>query len=459
MIGISDSIIFLTDSYKASHWKQYPPGTEVVHSYLESRGGKFDRNVFFGLQYFIDKYLLTPVIKTDVTQARFLFDKHLGPGAFNKAGWDYIIKEHGGHLPLKIWAVPEGSVHAPRTPLIVVENTDPACFWLTNYIETLLVNVWYPCTVATQSFHAKQLLREYLQKTADDEALAGLSFKLHDFGARGVTCPEQAGLGGCAHLTSFDGTDTLQALLVATEYYGDDYEHGKSIPASEHSTITSWGREHEVDAMRNMLTQYPNGLVACVSDSFNIFEACSELWGTQLKNQVLARDGVLVVRPDSGSFRNIPILLDLLGEKFGISLNSKGYKVLNPKVRLIQGDGINLESMAEILRLLDNCKWSTDNLAFGSGGGLLQQMDRDTCKYAFKCSAVKVNGEWRDVYKDPVTDPGKVSKRGRISTEGMVQVYHNGIAINGVSLQEVRDNINTASIVPKTCTSNAVCGV
>ncbi len=439
---MNDSIILLTDSYKASHYRQYPPGTEVIHSYFESRGGKFDNNVFFGLQYFIDKYLLNPVRMTDVNLAQKVFDNHLGPGAFNRAGWEHIVHEHGGKLPLRIWAVPEGSVHKPHTPLIVVENTDPACFWLTNYIETLLVNVWYPSTVATQSFHAKQLLRQYLELTADDEVLAGLSFKLHDFGARGVTCPEQAGLGGCAHLTSFDGTDTVQALLVAEEFYEDEYVHGKSIPASEHSTITSWGKEHEVDAMRNMLEQYPTGLVACVSDSFNIFEACSELWGTRLKTQVLARDGVLVIRPDSGSHRNIPILLDLLGEKFGFSINSKGYKVLNPKVRLIQGDGINLESMSEILILLDKCKWSTDNLAFGSGGGLLQQMDRDTCKYAFKCSAVKVNGEWRDVFKDPVTDPGKVSKRGRICTDDMQLVYQNGCGHNFTTLEEVRDRLN-----------------
>ena len=451
---MNDSILFMTDSYKWTHWKQYPKGTSRVHSYLEARGGRYDKTVFFGLQYFIDKYLLNPVTHADVNLAQMVSEQHLGPGHFNTEGWNYIVEEHGGKLPVNIWAMKEGSVNPVHTPLVVVENSDPKCFWLTNFLETLLVNIWYPCTVATQSFHCKNILKRYLEETADDEALAGLGFKLHDFGARGVTCPEQAGIGGCAHLTSFDGTDNLQAMMVAAEFYGDYYQHGKSIPASEHSTITSWGRSREVDAMRNMLEQYPTGLVACVSDSFDIFKACDDLWGKQLKDAILARDGALVIRPDSGPHDNLLMLLNILSHRFGSTVNSKGYKVLHPKVRLIQGDGINPTTMVQILEMLKTNGWSTDNLAFGSGGGLLQDMNRDTSKYAFKCSAIEVYGQWRDVYKDPVTDPGKKSQRGLINREKMNLVYTNGIMLGEMRLQDVRDKLNTASTDLETCTSS-----
>jgi nicotinamide phosphoribosyltransferase len=162
---------------------------------------------------------------------------------------------------------------------MTVENTDPKLFWLTNYLETLLVQVWYPSTVATQSFAMKKLLLEYLHETGDPLLI---DFKLHDFGYRGVTCPEQAAIGAASHLVNFQGTDTIAGLELLGEYY-DEFCAGFSIPASEHSTITSWGKEHEVDACRNMLTQYPEGYVACVSDSYDIFNCCENIWGGELR--------------------------------------------------------------------------------------------------------------------------------------------------------------------------------
>jgi nicotinamide phosphoribosyltransferase len=322
----------------------------------------------------------------------------------------------------------------------------------------LLVQVWYPSTVATQSRAMKQVLLTFLERTGDP---ALVSFKLHDFGFRGVTCPEQAALGGAAHLVNFQGTDTVAGLLLAREFY-DCEMAGFSIPAAEHSTITSWGEEHEIDAMLNMLVQYPTGLVACVSDSFDIFRACSEYWGGALKSGVLARDGVLVVRPDSGDPPTVVVkVLELLGAKFGTSTNAKGHRVLHPKVRVIQGDGIDFEMLGRILEAMSAAGWSADNIAFGSGGGLLQKLNRDTQKFAFKCSSIVVNGEEREVFKRPVTDQGKKSKAGRlklIARDGrpttvplhepgddqLQVVFRNGEILRTSSFVEIRQRAATA---------------
>lgn len=409
---MNNNIILLTDSYKFSHYKQYPPKTNKVYSYFESRGGKFPKTVFFGLQYFLKRYLAGQVVtreKIDYAEKRV--NAHMGPGVFNKKGWEYILEVHNGRLPVKIMAVPEGTPVDTSNVLMTIENTDPFCYWLTNYLETLLVQTWYPTTVATQSYYMKQNLLKWLRTTGD---MGLINFKLHDFGFRGVTCPEQAGIGGAAHLVNFQGTDTFSGVEMAYEFYGEDMA-GFSIPASEHSTITSWGKEHEVDAMRNMLEQYPAGLVACVSDSYDIFNACSHLWGEELKDKIMAREGTLVVRPDSGDpIEVLPAIMHILGERFGYTVNAKGYKVLDPHVRVIQGDGVEYDTLDRMLEILALKGWSADNIAFGSGGGLLQKLNRDTSKYAFKCSSIEVNRERRDVWKQPVTDAGKQSKRGRL---------------------------------------------
>lgn len=291
-----DNIMLLTDNYKVTHWRQYPKGAEIVYSYLESRGGQFDKTVMFGLQYIIKKYLTGKVItKKRIDEAEKFFTAHLGDKyLFNREGWEYILKTYNGYLPIRIMAVPEGTLVGTHNVLVTVENTDPKCYWLTNYIETLLVEVWYPITVATLSYHIKKIIMKYLEETGDPNLI---DFKLHDFGFRGVSSVESAGIGGCAHLVNFKGTDTIAALIVAQKYY-DCLMAGFSIPVSEHSTMTSWGRENEDKAMENMLDQYPKGLIACVSDSFNIFLACRDIWGTKLKAKIMARDGTLVVRQD-----------------------------------------------------------------------------------------------------------------------------------------------------------------
>jgi nicotinamide phosphoribosyltransferase len=415
MSDFDENICCMTDSYKASHYKQYPAGTRRVYSYFESRGGRYPLVTFFGLQYYLKKYLQGQVVTQEkIDEADELFGLHFGKkGVFNRKGWEYILKTHGGRLPVHVRAVPEGSVIPTHNVLMDIENTDnDNTYWLTNWLETLLVQVWYGSTVATQSREMKKTLLKHLGETGDPGLI---DFKLHDFGYRGVSSVETAAVGGAAHLLNFLGTDTFAGVMLARKYYNEPMA-GFSIPASEHSTITSWGSEHELEAMRNMLTQYPDGLVACVSDSFDIERACRDYWGTELREQILARDGVLVVRPDSGDPATMVIkVLKILADKFGGETNNRGFFVLNPKVRVIQGDGIDHDSLDAILNHMTEAKFSADNLAFGSGGGLLQKLNRDTQKFAFKCSNVTVNGEDRDVYKDPVTDPGKKSKRGRLA--------------------------------------------
>lgn len=411
---LNDNIILLTDSYKLSHYKQYPEGTEKVYSYFESRSGsEYPETVFFGLQYFIRRYLTGRVVTQDkINQAENFARMHMGvDGTFNREGWQYILDKYNGRLPVRIKAVREGTLVPESNVMVTIENLDPKCYWLPNYLETLLVQLWYPSTVATVSHHVKQAIRKGLEQTGD---VAGLPFKLHDFGFRGVSSVESAAIGGLAHLVNFQGTDTIAAIGCGMDFY-DSGMCGLSIPASEHSTMTSWGQQHEVDAFRNMLEKYPTGLVGVVSDSFDIKAACSELWGKQLKDEVLARDGVLVVRPDSGEI--VSTVLDVLvrlGKAFGTYENDKGYTVLNDKVRVIQGDGCEPKTIQAVIDAMIAAGWSIDNIAFGMGGGLLQKVNRDTQRFAFKCSSVVVNGETRDVFKDPKSDPTKASKRGRL---------------------------------------------
>jgi nicotinamide phosphoribosyltransferase len=410
------STITRTDSYKFSQWVQYPKGTTHISSYIESRGGE-PESVFFGLQAFIKDYLLTPITMKDVNRAEKIVTAHGLP--FNREGWEIIVNEYEGKLPIEIQAVPEGTVMGTHNVQVQVVNTDPRLWWVTSYLETALLRaVWYPSTVATKSRKMKKVIAKYLNETSDVPVMDQLMFKLHDFGARGASSSETAILGGMGHLINFMGTDTFEAVEGVMAYYNTDEVVGFSIPASEHSTITSWGRENEVKAYENMLDTFggPGKLVACVSDSFDIYAATRDLWGGVLKDKVLAMGGTLVVRPDSGDPETVPVeIIEILAEKFGTTINSKGYKVLPSSVRVIQGDGINEHSLPRILANLKAAGFSADNIAFGMGGGLLQAWNRDTLKYAMKASAIRINeGEWTGFSKDPVTDHGKRSKEGRL---------------------------------------------
>lgn len=403
-----------TDSYKASHWLQYPPNTTRAFFYLESRGSdrEWNETVFFGLQYILKRYFSEPLTHADVEEAREVITAHGLP--FNHEGWTDLINAHGGKLPLRIRAVPEGSVVPLHNVLMTVETTDDRFAWLASWFETQLMRVWYAITVATQSYQIKKDVFRYLTETADDPS-AEIGFKVHDFGARGVSSQETAAVGGAAHLVNFMGTDTMAALLLHRDFYHAPMA-GFSIPAAEHSTITSWGKDHEEDAYRNMLDRFakPGSLVAVVSDSWDIYNAVEKLWGENLKQQVIDSGARIVIRPDSGEpVEVVSKVAQILADKFGYETNSKGYKVLN-NVRIIQGDGVNQESVNKILQRLKDEGMSASNIAFGIGGSLLQKVNRDTMKFAYKCSAIVVDGSLREVYKQPVTDAQKISKRGRL---------------------------------------------
>lgn len=466
-----DNPVIDTDSYKFSHWLQYPKGTTRMMGYLEARGGKYDTATLFGLQYVIHKYFSKPVTKEMVEEACDFAEAHGEP--FNYDGWMHIVTKYNGWLPVKIRAVREGLVVPVSNVLMTIEADDPECCWVESWLETMLVRLWYPSTIATTSRESKKILVKYLRATSDVDAMAEVLFKLHDFGGRGVTCKEQAQLGGAAHLLSFLGSDTVEGVRMANHFY-DCGMAGFSIPASEHSTVTIWGRDKEYDMFEHHIGLYlverkvPEGmpkLAACVSDTYNVFEA-TEAWTTgKLKKMIKASGGTLVIRPDSGVPTEVLIRIYGILEKNladEITVNSKGYKVLPYWIRVIQGDGIDIRSMEVINSCIASLGWSTENIGYGSGGGLLQKVNRDTQKWAFKLCAALVDGEWQDVIKDPITDPGKKSKAGRldlIMVDGeyktialdpgmdehpdtvMVTVYDRGKVLVNHTLDEIRERM------------------
>jgi nicotinamide phosphoribosyltransferase len=408
-----DNILLMTDSYKVSHIHGYVKGLTRLQSYLESRGGLYKNVLFFGLQYFIKRYLIGKVITlAKIDEAEEFWKNHFGrTDVFPRAAWVRLLDKHKGKLPIRIRAVAEGTIVPAKEALMTIENTDDEFPWLVNYLETLLMQVWYPITIATQEYHTRKNVLVHLENSGDP---AGISFKVHDFGYRGVTSPEQAAIGDAAHLVSFMGTDTVAGIELLQKYYGAAM-CGFSIPATEHSIMCSFGPKNEVAACENWLNQYPTGLIACVSDTYDIYNACANIWGGVLKDKVMNRAGTLVVRPDSGDyFEVVPKVLEILWDKFGGTVNAKNYKVLDPHVRVIQGDGMNPETIDKLYSHITNLGWSADNLAVGSGGGMLMKVDRDTNKFAIKACAAQVDGQWIDIWKNPITDPGKKSKTGRL---------------------------------------------
>jgi nicotinamide phosphoribosyltransferase len=366
--------------------------------------------LFFGLQAILKQEFSNPITRENIEEAQELLQAHGLP--FNRKGWDLLIERHGGHLPIEIRAVAEGSLVPTHQALMTVVNTDPDFAWATSYVETALLRLWYPTTVATISWHVRQRILAALQATAEDP-YAELPFKLHDFGARGVSSEASAALGGMAHLVSFKGTDTLSAIRAARQLYHEPMA-GFSIPAAEHSTITAWGRDGEAQAYTNMVTAFgkPGATYAVVSDSYDLYNAVGHLWGDALRQRVIDSGAILVVRPDSGDPVTIVAnTLALLAERFGTITNKKGYRVLE-HVRVIQGDGVNPASIGAILDRVVADGFSASNIAFGMGGALLQKLDRDMQNFAYKASAVEIDGKWRDVFKDPATDSAKRSKRG-----------------------------------------------
>jgi nicotinamide phosphoribosyltransferase len=465
----TNNILTKSDSYKLNHWNQYDPLTEYVYAYFEARkGAKYGNTVFFGLQYILKQYLVGVVVTQEkIDRAAALSKAHFGNDSFfNRAMWEHILHKHGGKLPVRIKAVPEGTPVTVNNIMMSVENTDPLCFSLTNFLESILTHVWYSSTVATLSREVKKMYKHWLSGTADSDA--GIMFMLHDFGYRGVSSDESAAIGGAAHLINFLGTDTVPAMEMIVDYYHGNKDFtgiAYSVAATEHSIMTSKGQEGEYEIVDRLFEVYKRGILSCVADSYN-YETFVVKMGTEYKNRILERDGVFVIRPDSVTPNN-PTPEDLcvwtlnsLWETFGGTINTKGFKVINPKVRVLWGDGIEKDGVAKILNGAFQAGFSVENFAcFGMGGGLLQKVNRDTQRFAFKSSAQCRNGVWYDVYKKPL-DESKASKKGKLKLiineageyetvkqdekpeyqDQLVTVFENGELIQDYTFEEIRAN-------------------
>lgn len=420
-----------TDGYKPSHHLFYSNGITEMYDYMTSRGGLFNETMFFGAQAHIMKYLCNQVVTPEsVRKARKFYKSYYGmDGVFPHEAFMDIATRLNGRLPLEIYALPEGLSGIPvQTPLMAYKNTDPKHAWLSGYLEPLMFKIWNTITVGTLSQKIKQMLYQFLVETGTPEDII---WKLHDFGYRGVSSEESAEFAGGAHLVNFWGTDTIPAIQWVHEFYSDGkfdedgdptYMPGYSVRATEHSVMTHLGRAGESQVVKNILAKCPNGIIAMVGDSFNIFDFAEKIIGGEFRTEVIEREGVVVIRPDSGDpVSTMMKIMWLLGEKFGRTMNNKGYNLIGEgkalgKVKVLQGDGNNYDTIYDMCRAFKGAGWSIDNMAtWGMGGALLQASTRDTQKMAVKLSSMTMDDKWHDVYKDPITDPGKGSKFGRFA--------------------------------------------
>lgn len=410
------NLLLMSDSYKVTHWAMLPPGLGNTESYCESRGGSFPFTMFFGLQYYMKSYLAgQQVTEEKIQEAKEFYAAHFGNADyFNEEGWRYILEKHNGYLPIGIKAVKEGSIVPIKNVLYKIYSTDPKCGWLVKWCETLLMKMWYTITVSTNSMAAREIIDYYHTMSGVTSAP---QFMLHDFGYRGVASEEQAWLGGACHLLSFAGSDNVAGIRMLMKYYAAPM-CGYSVAASEHMVMSITGREGEIATYKRILASMRVGVVSLVSDTYDVYNLCEQASSDpEFKELILSRDGKFVIRLDSGDpIEVIEKCLGILEAGFGATINEKGYKTLNPKIGLLQGDGISLHSMSNIIQyFVEHKKWSIDNFVFGSGGKLLQAFDRDTLQFTIKACYAELDGVGVDVYKDPITSKGsKTSKRGQL---------------------------------------------
>ncbi len=454
-----ENFILMTDSYKLTHHLLLPKGITKMYSYLESRGGEMEYTVFLGLQYYLIRYLEgVRITRENIEEAHKFNIAHFGFDCFDLKLWERILNVHDGKLPLQIKAIPEGTVTKTKNVLLTIESTDPECICLVQPVETLLMKLWYPITVATYDRHIKEIITEYWNKTSDSPEWL-IDFMLHDFGYRGVSSEETAAIGGGAHLVNHKGTDTIAGIRMLQNFYSDSGEEmfGYSVIASEHSVTCAYGDAScEFQAYSEIIDRVKReipdiGILSLVSDTYNIYRVCNDIlpslkhkiegWKNSKGEQVK-----IVIRPDSGDPESVLFgqrgltakdtklieavasyynndkafaislikkgVFNILEEHFGSTINSKTYKKLNPCIGVLQGDGISLNSIKKLLERMKEEKFDTSGLVFGSGGKLLQAHDRDEQKFAIKATYIEINEKPRNIMKNPATDPGKVSKCG-----------------------------------------------
>lgn len=441
----------LCDFYKVSHRVQYPEGTEVVYSTWTPRSNKHypdvDKVVAFGFQGFIKKYLISYFDKNFFSRAKEeVVSEYVRYLTYTLGESDpvttHIEELHDlGYLPLEIKALPEGTKVPMRVPMLTVQNTDKRFFWLTNYIETLAsTEMWLPSTTATIANRYRSILDKYAAETGGPSDF--VPFQGHDFSMRGMSGVDAAAMAGAGHLLSFVGTDTVPAIAYLEEYYKANIEEdlvGTSVPATEHSVMCAGGIEDEEETYRRLIEDvYPSGIISIVSDTWDLWHVVTDTL-PKLKDKIMARDGKVVIRPDSGDPVDILCgnhfdedergiitgetpaykgVVELLWEIFGGTVNDKGYKELDPHIGAIYGDSITPERAAEICRRLASKGFASTNVVYGIGSYTYQYNTRDTFGFAMKSTAVIINGKEKMIFKDPKTDDGtKKSNKGVVAVQ------------------------------------------
>lgn len=428
----------LIDGYKLDHRRQYPEGTEYVYSNWTARGSRIEGQnsvVFFGLQYFLEKYLdeeFGKFFDADVDEVLARYTKrvngYLGP---NEIGEQHIRDLHAlGYLPLRFKALPEGTVVPVRVPMLTVENTDPRFAWLVNYLETLMSCVlWMPSTSATIARRMRRLLEEWAIKTGSPKEF--VDWQGHDFSFRGMAGVEAATISGMGHLTQFTGTDTIPAIDAIEEYYATDQFIAGSVAATEHSVMCAGGEDDERATYERLLELYPAGILSVVSDTWDLWKVLTETVPS-LRDKILARDGKLVIRPDSGDPVDIVCgtsrrlgegttpaekgVVELLWETFGGTMTETGHRLLDAHIGVIYGDSINYGRAESMCKRLSEKGFASANIVLGMGSFGYQYQTRDTFMFAMKATNVTINGVEKPIFKDPVTDSGvKKSLKGRIA--------------------------------------------
>jgi nicotinamide phosphoribosyltransferase len=444
-----------TDAYKLDHRRQYPVGTTGVLSNYTNRKSRIERVegvIHFGLQAFLVSWVTDawdPFFAASEDEVADLYEEFtasiLGPAASEEIGSDHIRALHQrGYLPLVFKGLPEGTLVPFRVPSFTVENTEPEFYWLVNYIETIMsADYWQTSTSATTAFYFRELLDEWAVKTTG--STEGVDFQGHDFSFRGMAGEAAAAASATGHLLSFKGSDSLSAInYVDHNYFGQNGLVLGSVPATEHSVMCAGGSDEgeEQKTYERLLKLYPQGIVSVVSDTWDLWNVLTVIL-PNLKDQILARDGKLVIRPDSGDPVDILTgkqdnsaandahewaggapskapeakgVIELLWEVFGGTTNEQGYKVLDSHIGAIYGDSINYERAEEIFKRLEAKGFASTNIVLGVGSYTYQYVTRDTFSSAIKATWVKVDGEGRDIFKNPVTDSGmKKSAKGRLA--------------------------------------------
>jgi nicotinamide phosphoribosyltransferase len=483
--------LMLTDVYKLGHLQQYQlAGTpEVVYSNWTNRGSRIagvDHVVHFGLQAFLAKLetWFEPFFATDEDEVCSLYAERLtqilGP---NTIGTDHVRALHRkGYLPLTFSAVPEGTPVPLRVPSFTFENTDPEFFWLTNYIETIAsAEVWQPSTSATIALEFRKVLEAGCERTGGDPL--AIDWQGHDFSFRGMSSMETAAASGAGHLLSFTGTDSLPSLDYIEQFYGGEYVAG-SVPATEHSVMCAGAAVvGEKELFSRLIDLYPAGIFSVVSDTFNLWEVLTDFL-PEFRDRILARDGKMVIRPDSGDPVDILCgeqtadgtntdrspavkgVIELLWDTFGGSINEAGYRVLDPHIGAIYGDSITRDRARQIIDRLAAKGFASTNVVFGVGSFTYQYQTRDTFMSAVKATWALVNGVGYDLQKDPITDNGtKKSARGRLAVfrnsddelylveqatpeqeaaSELQPVWHDGVFLRTQTFAEVRETMRGA---------------